>query len=78
MKQVKCEHSICKQCIQNKDKNHTIKCNVCKTISQQNSIDVQLSKDTQELVAETFLDKLKILKSKNKPKLEHLRSTQVQ
>jgi len=51
---------------------------VCKTISQQNSIDVQLSKDTQELVAETFLDKLKILKSKNKPKLEHLRSTQVQ
>jgi S-adenosylmethionine:diacylglycerol 3-amino-3-carboxypropyl transferase len=78
IKLVNCEHSVCKQCIQNKDKIQIIECNVCKTISKLNSIDVQLLKDTQDLVAKNFLDTLKVLDSKSKPKLEHLRSIKVQ
>ncbi len=78
IKLVNCEHSVCKQCIQKKDKNQKIRCNLCKTISKQNFIDVQLSKETQELVSKNFLDILKVLKAKTKLKLEHLRSIQVQ
>ncbi len=78
IKLVHCGHSVCKQCIQNKDKNQKIKCNLCKTISKQNFIDSQLSKDTQELVSKNFLYIIKVLEAKTKLKLENLRSIQVQ
>jgi hypothetical protein len=70
-----CEHSVCKQCIQ-KNKNTLIKCGVCSKKSKQNFNDVELSKDTQMLVAKNFLDILKVLVAKNKLKLENLRSIQ--
>ncbi len=70
-----CGHSVCKQCIQ-KNKNQKIKCNLCKTISKQNFNDVKLSKDTQMLVEKNFLDILKVLEAKNKPKPEHFRGIQ--
>jgi hypothetical protein len=73
IKLVNCRHSVCKQCIQ-KDNNELIKCDVCSKTSKQNFNYVQLSKDTQELVAKNFLNILKVLVAKNKLKLENLRS----
>jgi hypothetical protein len=43
-------------------------------ISKQNFNDIQLSKNSNQLVAKKFLDILKVLEAKNKPKLEHFRS----
>jgi hypothetical protein len=73
IKLINCEHSVCKQCIQ-KDKNQLLKCNMCNIISKQNINDVQLSKNSNQLVAKNFLDILKVLEAKNKPKLKHFRS----
>jgi hypothetical protein len=73
IKLVNCEHSVCKQCIQT-DKKQLLKCNMCNMISKQNFNDIQLSKNSNQLVAKKFLDILKVLEAKNKPKLEHFRS----
>jgi hypothetical protein len=47
---------------------------MCNIISKQNINDVQLSKNSNQLVAKNFLDILKVLEAKNKPKLKHFRS----